>query len=46
MWKEGSQIVYFLYKTHYYSNKQLIVLRKVDRNILVVKNEIFCNPYI
>ena len=42
MWKEGSQIVYFLLKTHHYSNKQLIVHGKVDHNILVMKNEIVC----
>ena len=33
-------------KTHFYSNKQLIVHGTVDHNILVMKNEIVCNQYL
>ena len=33
-------------KTHYYSDKQLIVHGKFDHNIPDMKNEIVCNQYV
>ena len=48
MWNEGSQFVKLstFVKTHYCSNKQLIVHWRVDHNILVMKNEIVCNQFV
>ena len=43
--KRGLSNCLLFVKTHHYSNKQLIVHGKVDRNILVMKNEIVCNQY-
>ena len=42
MWKEGSQIIYFLLKLI----TIVIVYGKVDHNILVMKNKIACNRYV
>ena len=33
-------------KTNYYSNQQLIMHGKVERNILGMENEIICNQYV
>ena len=44
--KRGFPNYLLFVKTNYCSNKQLIVQRKVDHNILVMKNEIACNQYV
>ena len=44
MWKDGYQIVYFLFKLITIVISKLIVMESLI--ILVMKNEIVCNQYV